>query len=150
MDILYRQATAADFARCVEIRGQTNDNPLSVQALDSIGVNEQSWCPLIASGDIIGQVAEFDDIVVGFCFGDTESAEILALACLPEFENKGIGKTLLLATSESLFQNGAKSLWLAASADPKIRAHGFYRHLGWSPSGKLDHNGDEILELIRP
>ena len=41
---------------------------------------------------------------------------------------------------------GFNRIWLAASADPSIRAHGFYRHLGWKPTGRLDANQDEILE----
>ncbi|MER2177626.1 MAG: GNAT family N-acetyltransferase, partial [Stenotrophomonas maltophilia] len=28
-----------------------------------------------------------------------------------------------------------------------VRSHGFYRHLGWRPTGEIDSLGDEVLEL---
>ncbi len=41
-------------------------------------------------------------------------------------------------------KKGRSSLWLAASPNPEIRAHGFYRENGWIPNGKVLDNGDEI------
>jgi hypothetical protein len=38
-------------------------------------------------------------------------------------------------------------VWLAANPDPAGRAHGFYRALGWRPTGEMQHGGDEILVL---
>lgn len=149
LDIVYRRATSQDFARCIEIRGKTNDNPVPAGILNSLGINEQSWGPLIENGSILGYVSLVDNQVVAFCFGDTNSGEVLVLACLPSYENKGLGKSLLELVSKSLFQKTFKTLWLAASVNPEIRAHGFYRYLGWKPTGRLDHNGDEILELDR-
>jgi len=35
----------------------------------------------------------------------------------------------------------------SAAADPAVRAHGFYRKLGWHPTGERTTNGDEILQL---
>jgi hypothetical protein len=37
-------------------------------------------------------------------------------------------------------------VWLAANPDPAGRAHGFYRSLGWRPTGEMQHD-DEILVL---
>lgn len=43
--------------------------------------------------------------------------------------------------------NGFMSLFLGCSTDPASRSYGFYRHLGWTPTGTLDDAGDEILTL---
>ena len=143
-----RDAISSDLRTCTEIRGKTRDNPLSEEVLISIGVTEEKWSAYMEEGKIIGSVYECDGQVVGFCFADTESSEILVLALLPEFENKGIGKMLLQELIRKMIKLGHEKLWLAASPDPAIRAHGFYRHLGWVSTGKLDSNQDEILEYV--
>ena len=141
-----RDALGDDLKVCTEIRGKTRDNPLSEEVLVSIGVTEEKWRGYLAENKIIGSVYECDGQVVGFCFADTESSEILVLALLPAHENKGIGKMLLEDLVLKMQKLGHQKLWLAASYDPAIRAHGFYRHLGWIPTGKTDDNQDEILE----
>lgn len=143
-----RAAVGSDLKVCTAIRGKTRDNPISEEYLRSIGVTEEKWWSLMDENKIIGSVYECDGQVVGFCFGDTESAEILVLALLPEHDNQGIGKKLLLDVVRKLRQIGHQKLWLAASQDPAIRAHGFYRHMGWEPTGKFDANDDEILEFV--
>jgi hypothetical protein len=40
-----------------------------------------------------------------------------------------------------------ESICSAAFRDPALRAYGFYRALGWRPSGERTGSGDEILEL---
>ena len=141
----YRKAVSSDLGRCFEIRGSTQDNSFSRKQLTAIGVTEQSWTPLIEYGTFIGNVAIKQDEVIGFCFGDTESGEILVLAVLAGHEGEGIGKRLLELTSDGLFSNGLSELWLAASATPVVRAYGFYRSVGWNPTNTYDGNGDEIL-----
>ena len=70
------------------------------------------------------------------------------LALLPPFEGRGIGKELLGRMSRDLAAMGHQRLFLGCSADPTSRSWGFYRHLGWHPTGELDGRGDEILECI--
>ncbi|TQV72352.1 GNAT family N-acetyltransferase [Aliikangiella marina] len=147
MDIRYRRATKNDLPRCIEIRGLTNDNALDKKYLASIGVTEDSWTPYVEDGTYIGHIAQTEGNIVGFCFGDTRSGEILVLAILAGFEGSGIGQHLLSLTGESLFERGHNELWLAAAAKPIIRAYGFYRRIGWRPTNKFDINGDEILKL---
>jgi GNAT superfamily N-acetyltransferase len=84
---------------------------------------------------------------VGFCNGDGTTGEVLVLAVLPEYEAKGIGKKLLTCVVEWLRSIGFEQPWLAASPESSVRAHGFYRSLGWRPSGRVLENGDEILQL---
>ena len=146
MEIEFRDAKAEDFGRCVEIRGMTRDNPITADILKDIGVTEETWVPLIENKSIVGAVSESPEGVVGFCNGDANTGEVLVLAVLPEYEGRGLGKSMLSIVTGKLFSFGLEKLWLAASPRTEIRAHGFYRHLGWIPTGVYDSNGDELLE----
>lgn len=146
MKIRFRDVRVSDFDRCIDIRGMTNDNPLPANILKEIGVTREAWAPLIENGGIVGVVAEAEEGVVGYCSGDAKTGEVLVIALLPAYEGRGLGKTMLAQVAEKLFSLGMGKLWLAASPDPAIRAHGFYRHLGWLPTGRIDRNGDEVLE----
>ena len=146
MKIEFRDVKAQDFARCIEIRGMTRDNPVPAEILRDFGVTEEAWGPLIRDKSIVGVVAESKNEVIGFCSGDVNTGEVLVLALLPEYEGQGFGKSMLKLVTDKLFSLGIDKLWLAASPDPAIRAHGFYRYLGWVPTGVIDTNGDEVLE----
>ncbi len=86
--------------------------------------------------------------MIGYCFGDRDTGEIVVLALLPAYEGRGIGKTLLAMMIEKLEDQGFQRLFLACSSDPNVRSYSFYRHLGWKPTGERDESGDEILELL--
>jgi len=88
--------------------------------------------------------------MVGYGFGDKRSGEVVVLAVLPQYEGRGIGKALLLQVMNHLWELGHQRLFLACSSDPAHRSYGFYRHLGWRPTGSLDEYGDEVLEFLRP
>jgi ribosomal protein S18 acetylase RimI-like enzyme len=85
--------------------------------------------------------------LVGHCTGDLTTGEILHLQVGAGYEGRGIGKTLLLLTVASLRTGGARRIWLAATPDPTARAYGFYRAVGWRPTGERTRAGEEILEL---
>lgn len=105
--------------------------------------------PPVDNGLFIGFVVESEGKVVGFTFGDSESGEVLVVAVLAGFENQGLGSRLLDLVCTELFALGHTRLWLAASATPVVRAYGFYRRLGWHPTGTLNDDGDEILTLTK-
>lgn len=48
---------------------------------------------------------------------------------------------------EELKKHEFLRLFLSCSSDPNVRSYGFYRRLGWSPTGEKDEYGDEILEI---
>lgn len=146
MKVQYREARVGDVARCIEIRGLTRENPIPAETLKQFGVTEQSWTAQVEQKRSVGVVLQHQDQLVGFCFGDTTTGEIQSLAILPEYESNGFSKIMLSLVIEKLFLLGLERLWLAASPSPQIRAHGFYRHLGWKPTGEKDMHGDEILE----
>lgn len=150
MEIEFRDAQAEDFARCIEIRGMTRDNPISAEMLEEMGVTKDAWVSLVENKSIVGVVSESSEGVVGFCNGDVNTGEVLVLALLADYEGRGLGRSMLSLLANKLFSSGLETLWLAASPDPKIRAHGFYRHLGWIPTEVYDENGDQILEYKKP
>ena len=149
-NLSYRPALPEDAAACLDLRGRTRENAVSVERLKAIGITLESWRGEIADGSLPGHVCLADGRIVGYCFGDTRTGEIVVLALLPEWEGKGIGKRLLNLMVGDLGERGFERLFLGCSSDPKTRSHGFYRHLGWRSTGILDARGDEILEYFPP
>ncbi len=146
--LIYRSALPEDAAECVVARGSTRENAASEEWLRSIGVTSESWAENIRSGALPGHVCIVDGRIVGFCFGVRETGEIQVVAVLADFENRGVGRELLARTSKDLAELGHARLYLGCSPDPASRSHGFYRHLGWRPTGAFDEHGDEILEIF--
>jgi GNAT superfamily N-acetyltransferase len=144
----YRIAAPADVAECIEIRGVTRENAISAERLASMGITEASWSESVQDDSLPGVVCIFEGRIIGYCFGERHTGEIVVLALLPKHEDKGIGKTLLSKVSSFLFRQGHRRLFLGCSADPASRSLGFYRHLGWRSTGEFDANGDEILEFL--
>ncbi len=147
MPISYRPATPEDAPECLVLRGQTRENAISVERLAAIGITAQSWGDDIRNADLPGVVALLHGRIVGYCFGDTRNGEVVVLAMLPEVESQGVGKRLLADVVSLLHAKGFNRLFLGCSADPAVRSHGFYRHLGWRSTGQFDDRGDDILEL---
>jgi len=144
----YRSAVFSDAPEIITLRGQTRENAITVSGLASIGITAESWGKRIEAGDLSGHVCAEYGRIVGYCFGDKHTGEILVLALLPEYESRGIGRALLSRVAEDLWCLGFKRLFLGCSRDPSSRSYGFYRHLGWRPTGAFDAHGDEILELL--
>jgi GNAT superfamily N-acetyltransferase len=84
--------------------------------------------------------------VVGRCVASLLSGEILFVGVLPSYEDLGIGKTLLASACQWLRASGASRIWLQTFPDPRLRSYGFYRAVGWRPTGERTEDGDEILE----
>ncbi len=143
----YRAAVSTDAAECVVLRGLTRENAISAATLASLGITVESWANDIETGDLPGFVCTDDDRIVGYCFGDKRTGEIAVLVVMPPYEGRGIGKALLSQVVDVLRSVGFTRLFLGCSRDSSHRSHGFYRHLGWRPTGSFDANDDEILEL---
>ncbi len=143
----YRRAVVADAADCVRLRGRTRENAVSAQRLAEVGITVESWGNDIRTGKLPGHVCTHQGELVGYCFGDRGTGEVVVLALLPAFEGQGIGKELLSRVVQDLVAACHVSLFLGCSDDPASRSFGFYRHLGWRSTGAMDANGDEILAL---
>ncbi len=150
MSIVYRNAVPTDAADCLDLRGRTRENAFSAAELAALGITVESWQAGIADGTLPGHVATADGRVIGYCFGDRDSGEIVVLALLPDWEGKGIGARLLARMVEDFRGWGFQRLFLGCAADPAVRSHGFYRYLGWRPTGEIDALGDEVLEYHLP
>jgi L-amino acid N-acyltransferase YncA len=148
MTVTYRQAVPSDIAACIDLRGKTRENAVSVERLNQLGITEASWSADVANGDLPGYVCVEQGRIVGYCFADKNSGEVVVLALLPAWEGKGIGKKLLGMIVTDLQKLGFRRLFLGCSSDPKVRSYGFYRYLGWRSTGTFDANDDEILELL--
>jgi len=145
--IITRPALPSDAPECVRLRGMTRENAVSAERLASIGITAQSWAQDIEAGRLPGWVATDADELIGYCFGDSTTGEVVVLALLPACEGQGLGRKLLALVTEHLNSLGHRTLFLGCAADPKVRSHGFYRHLGWRSTGSIDRYGDEVLEL---
>lgn len=146
MNVSYRIATPGDTAECIALRGKTRENAFSIEQLEELGITVDSWKTGISDGSLPGYIGVSEGKIIGYCFGDSETGEIVVLALLPEYESKGVGKVLLGKMIESFRSLGFERLFLGCSSDPKARSYGFYRHLGWRSTGLFDDAGDEILE----
>ena len=145
MDLTFRETQVGDIEDMFSVRARTRQNPISKEHLATYGITSASSAADMASGKMKGWGCFHHAALVGFCNGDSTTGEVLVLAVLPEYEGNGIGTRLLSHVVEWLRSMGFQQPWLAASPDPRIRAHGFYRALGWQPSGRSLGNGDEIL-----
>ena len=143
----FRPATARDIASCIDIRGRTRENAIPAARLAQLGITEASWSGQVQRGELQGFVVEDGSTLVGYCFGDVATGEIVVLALLPTHEGLGLGRQLLTSTVDHLRSLGHARLFLGCSDDPSHRSHGFYRRLGWQPTGERDGLGDEVLEL---
>jgi ribosomal protein S18 acetylase RimI-like enzyme len=146
MELEFRQTELGDILELFSVRARTRQNPISQEGLAALGITPESIAASMVDRSLIGWVCVGHSGVIGFCSGDSETGEVLVVAVLPDYEGNGIGKRLLTEVVEGLQSAGCSRLWLAASPHPSIRANGFYRWLGWQPTGQRLENGDEILE----
>jgi GNAT superfamily N-acetyltransferase len=148
MLLAYSTASPEDAGECIAMRGKTRQNAISEEQLRSMGITVETWSTAVREGELTGKLCKQEEAIVGYCFGSRKSAEIMVLALLPEYEDKGIAKKLLNLVIQEISALGHTRLHLGCSANPNDRSHGFYRHLGWASTGEFDSNGDEILFLI--
>src|SRR5450830_2148136 len=83
---------ADDTPAYIILRGKTRQNAIAKESLAELGITAASWAEMIASGNLPGQISHQDGQMLGYCFGDRESGEIVVLTLLPEAEGLGIGK----------------------------------------------------------
>ncbi len=148
MPLTFREARPSDIPGMFSVRGRTRENAFSAGDLAALGITPQSAAQAMRQGRTRTWLCHDGAAPVGFCSGDAASGEVLVVAVLPQYENRGIGRALLQAVVEALAAAGQPQPWLAASPDPGSRAYGFYRALGWRPTGERDERGDQILRHL--
>lgn len=144
--LTFQPARADDTTAFVALRGQTRQNAISAERLAELGITAESWAEMMEEGSLSGVTCDHEGELVGYCFGDLETGEVIVLALLPAYEGQGIGRKLLELVVKQLQAKGHRTLFLGCSNDPESRSYGFYRRLGWRPTGAMDKYGDEVLE----
>jgi len=145
----YREMTTDDIPATFALRLSIVENAVTMEELEQdYGITPQSLAAAMEK-HVRGWLCEDTGRVVGFAMGDRSSGEVLVVAVHPDSERRGIGKDLLLRVQSWLFSEGHEEIWLLANPHPGVRAHGFYRKLGWQATGRLKGD-DEVMILRRP
>jgi GNAT superfamily N-acetyltransferase len=145
--MVIREIEKSDIKDILDIRISTKENHFSMTDLAEVGVTPESIAEWL-DGSVKGWICEISGKPVGFALADSKSAEVLVVACYPKFEKKGIGKALMDKIHDWLWSFDHNEIWLWSDPDPKVRAYGFYRKLGYKPTGTLKGN-DEMLKIMR-
>ncbi len=127
-----RQITHADIPALFHVRPRTRENALTLEELRALGITPETVAAWMGGSTQGWLWEELPNEVVGFCMADRESAELLVIALLPEYEGRGIGGRLMHQAESWLADSGCKVAWLTTDLDSTLRAYGFYRHRGWT------------------
>ena len=143
-----RLATAADVPALFAIRTSVRENLLDREQLAARGVTPASVSATLTRAEACTWVIEAAGEVAAFCMADARAGTVFALFVDPAAEGRGYGRALLREAEAWLFDAGWDTVWLQTGADPRLRAHGFYRAAGWVLVGPADH-GDVRYEKRR-
>lgn len=145
--MVIREIEKSDIKDILDIRVSTKENHFSMIDLAEVGVTPKSIAEWL-DGSVKGWICEISGQPAGFALADSKTAEVLVVACYPKFEKMGVGKALMNKTHDWLWSFGHNEIWLWSDPDPAIRAHGFYRKLGYEPTVETTGK-DEKLILTR-
>ncbi len=149
MNIKFREMDTHDIPAVFEVRLSTIENAVTMEELDEdYGITPDSISESMTSR-ARGWVCEDSGNVVGFVMGDGIEGEVSVLAVYPQYEGKNIGATLMKFAQDWLFSKGHAELFLMTDPDRSVRAHGFYRSLGWQATGTIEDE-DELFTLQQP
>lgn len=135
----FREAIPADIPQLQVVRHLVKENILSDPAL----VTDED-CNNYLTNRGKGWVCEVENKIVGFAIADLSDHSVWALFIHPEFQNKGIGKTLHQMMMNWYFSQTRKTVWLSTAAG--TRAEKFYLLQGWRQTGILK-NGELRFEM---
>jgi ribosomal protein S18 acetylase RimI-like enzyme len=125
----FREAVTADISEIQIVRNAVKENVLSNPSL----VTDQD-CVEFLTVRGKGWVCIQDNKVVGFAIADLQEKNVWALFVHPEYEKRGIGKTLHDMMLNWYFTQRQGIVWLSTAANSY--AEKFYRKLGWIENGK--------------
>ena len=133
-----RSASVDDVEALFDIRCSVRENHQSREELAALGIVPATIAEMITSGDYLTFIADEQGWPAGFAMAQISEGYVFACFVKPEFERRGIGRALMNGLEDGLRRAGLKEAWLLTGADQKLRAVGFYRHLGWREGGFLD------------
>jgi len=126
----FREITESDIPALFAVRTATEENRLTREELQAMGITEESVKQKLA-GSFKGWLCEVQQQVVGFAMGNKTTGELWVIAILPEYVGQGIGARLLDEVEKWLQESGCGRLWLTTEIDEGLKAYGFYRRHGW-------------------
>ena len=126
--MIFREATLQDIPQIQVVRNAVKENMLPDPALVSDADCEEF---MFVRGK--GWVCEIDGTIVGFAIADLKENNIWALFVDPEFDKRGIGRTLHNMMLDWYFTQTKDTLWLGTA--PGTRAETFYHKSGWKEVG---------------
>ncbi|WP_333599988.1 GNAT family N-acetyltransferase [Flavobacterium sp.] len=126
--MIFREAQVVDIPQIQIVRNAVTENTLSNPDLVTNADCEEF---LFHRGK--GWVCEADNQIVGFAIADLKEHNIWALFVHPDYDKKGIGKTLHHLMLDWYFGQTNKTVWLGTA--PGTRAEEFYKRMGWIVTG---------------
>ncbi|MEJ7577789.1 MAG: GNAT family N-acetyltransferase [Pyrinomonadaceae bacterium] len=127
-------ATDSDVATLFRIRTSVKENYQSLEELAALGLTPDTVREMLHTTSR-AWVAEIDNEAIAFSMAGAEEGTIFAMFVRPGYENRGAGGALMRAAEEWLFSQGHDEIWLLTGSDERLRANGFYLHLGWHAEG---------------
>lgn len=137
--MIYREAQLTDIPKIQVVRHTVKENTLSNPALVT-----DTDCEDFITRRGKGWVCEINGEVIGFSIVDLQEHNVWALFLRPEYEGKGIGKTLHHLMLNWYFDQTQTSLWLGTA--PHTRAERFYTLQGWQSTG-IVNKGEVKFEM---
>lgn len=135
-----RVAQHDDIDTLFEIRTSVIENHQSREEIAELGITPESVSQMLET-DCCAWIAEIDGQPIGFSIANATEETIFGIFVLPRFEGLGAGRALMQAAEDWLWSEGLEEIWLITGNDPRLRAYGFYLHLGWIPVG-VESEGD--------
>jgi len=143
-----RQMRPADLPAVTVIRTSVIENHLSVVEMAERGITPEGTIAQMAT-TLRGWLGLVDGVPAAFSMAKSDQGMVFAMFVLPGHEGMGLGRQLLTAAEDWLFEIGWPEIWLTTDVDPTIRAHGFYQRLGWVTDGVAEL-GEVTYRKSRP
>lgn len=135
-EVAVRVATVADVETLFDIRTSVRENFQSRAELAEIGITPDSIAEMLQTTSR-AWLAFVAGVPAAFSMADHELGTVFGMFVRPEYEARGLGRRLMQEAEAWLFDS-CDDIWLLTGSDPRIRANGFYMHLGWQPLGLQD------------
>jgi L-amino acid N-acyltransferase YncA len=129
-----RIASAHDIDALFDIRTSVQENYQGLEELAGIGFTHDSVREML-DADARAWIAEVGGEAVAFSMAKRAQRVVFAVFVRPGHEGRGLGRALMQRAEAWLFGSGADEIQLTTGSDPSLRAHGFYRRIGWKEDG---------------
>ncbi len=136
MTIAIRVATPDEVPILNFIRTSVRENHMTLEQMADYGITPEVIADLLRT-TARAFIGSLDGVDAGFAIADSAEGNIFAMFVLPDYEGHGLGRLLLREAEAFLHASGVAEAWLEAGAQPGLRAHGFYAHLGWRRDGLM-------------